>query len=577
MKMKWQARAYHYYEINGVCFIASQFWARALGQLRLFPAIRDPATGDLTEIKLEPGEGEEQVPDAVKIHEQWNRIQDPGGGRQALQESYGRNMFLAGEGNLVASLNDDELEVWEFLSIDEWQVEGSLYKRVEDEGAAAKTYRKPPEGAQLEKGQALSYRVWRPHPRFSKRADSPCRGILDDLEEITLLTATVHAYGISRVSGPGMLLMPEEVSEAPPQPVGDEDPVVDPLMEEIIEATTTPIANPSSPTAVTPMILRGKAEYLKEVRMLKFVDPATAFPAEGRREEAIARVGVKLDMPPQKLTGTAGENHWNAWLADEEAWDHIAPEADRMCSDFAAVVLRPLCKAAGVKDWENVALGYDNSRVVQKPDRSGIALELYDAELIGGRAAREATGFKETDKPDEDELAEMRAAKAAAAGDAPDPEPPVDGTADRGAPEMVEPDDEPAPTVAAAALSLGSRVAAASDVAVDRCRELAGSRIWRQASNACRDCVAEVKDEPRDQLAALLGREKLAELGIPEASELVAGGADQFIRTIARWGLTPDEAAAAARRVEDHAAATLFDLSPSPLVALRGVDLEEAA
>ena len=37
------------------------------------------------------------------------------------------------------------------------------------------------------------------------------------------------------------------------------------------------------------------------------------------RSEAIRRLGLGMDMPPEVLQGSADSNHWAAWQADEAA------------------------------------------------------------------------------------------------------------------------------------------------------------------------------------------------------------------------------------------------------------------
>ena len=66
--LPWQERALAYYDLIGELHFASQFYARALSQLRLFPAYRNPEDGT-----LEPIESGTPV-DLLE------RVQDPGGG-----------------------------------------------------------------------------------------------------------------------------------------------------------------------------------------------------------------------------------------------------------------------------------------------------------------------------------------------------------------------------------------------------------------------------------------------------------------------------------------------------------------
>jgi len=81
----WQAQALYYARIVPELSFASQFYAKMMRNLRIFPALLEP-DGKLRRI-------EDDLPVRVL-----NRIQGPGGGIADILDSYGSLAFITGEG-----------------------------------------------------------------------------------------------------------------------------------------------------------------------------------------------------------------------------------------------------------------------------------------------------------------------------------------------------------------------------------------------------------------------------------------------------------------------------------------------
>ena len=182
----WQSRALTYYDLIGELKFAAQFYARMLTPLQLFAAekvLNDDGTIDVVPTKDK----------AAIAH--LERIQDPGGGRQGLLGAYGRLMFLTGESYLLCTKDEDDVEQWEFLSTDELRVQGNTYVRYKAPSLPAELLKEAPDDAYEPIGgqDAVVYRIWQRHPRFSHLADSTMLGVLDIAEELLLLTQAVRA------------------------------------------------------------------------------------------------------------------------------------------------------------------------------------------------------------------------------------------------------------------------------------------------------------------------------------------------------------------------------------------------
>ena len=398
----WQWESFRYYNTIGEINFAAQFYARALQNLRLYVGVRDDS-GEIAEVDNDT--------DAMELLED---VQDPGGGRAGMLAAYGQLMWLIGEGYMLVTPNEDPSEPrnsWEFVSPSELRVwEGPGLLRQMSPGLPQREIRyveDPRLFDPTDTDQGIVYRYWRRHPQFSAQADAPMRGTLLLCDELERLTAAVRARAVSRLAGAGILLIPDEISQPPPEPVGDEAPLEDIFIAQLVEAALAPISDPGTASAVFPAVVRGAAEALKEMRLLQIHDPMETYPEEGLRNECIRRIALSLDMPPEILLGTADVNHWNAWQIDEQTWKaHLQPVARRFCEDLTASYFRPAARDAGVADWENLVIWYDAADVINHPDRTKDARQAYVDGIVSSEFYREAIGANNDDAPDEDERAE---------------------------------------------------------------------------------------------------------------------------------------------------------------------------
>lgn len=589
----WQKRAFGYYDMLGEIKYASQFYSRALSQIRLFPAELD-ADGDWVETE-----------DANAV-EALDRIQDPGGGRTALQANYGRLMFLAGEAYLFVSHDDEtDVEQWEMLSTDELRVQGTTYLRYAAPSTQGQEFHEisdddwTPDNTQ----EGLAYRIWQRHPQYSLLPDSTMQGVLDLCEELVLLTQAVRARARSRLAGAGILFVDDKIAPAPLEPVGDEDPEEDIFMRDLTEAMTSPISNEGSAAAVVPLVVRvgvpEGANLANLVYHLQLVDPIQLYPETGLRYECIKRIAIGLDMPPEVLLGLTDANHWTGWMIDEQTWTHhLKPKADQLVADLTSAYYHPTLKSAGVADWDRFSIQYDASAIINHPDRSKDAKDLYDRRAIGKTALRDAAGFAEDDAPTDDELIEMVAVQTnnadlssyalrkegAIPAVALQPMPPVPvppGRTPAALPPAQAPETpagvEPGVPATESTQASGNghsraerdaqaaRILGAADLALLRCREAAGNRI---RSYAKRDAEARqlVRGVAAASVAATLGRDVVKQLRCPPELELVSSARPLIVDALLMWGFNDtDLAERVAEMVEQHAARTLYERRPAPL------------
>jgi len=293
---------------------------------------------------------------------------------------------LTGEGDEVEFA---DLE-WHALSPSEVSTQGSrLSVQVDDEAR------------DVDASRALTVRVWRPHPRRWWEPDSPVRANLPVLRELVGLTRHVSATIDSRLAGAGLLVVPDTIT-----PLGagvedgqDTESDDDPFVSALIEAMTTPIRDRDSAAAVVPLVARVPQDAVDAVRHIRF---ETQFDENARelRDEAIRRLALGIDAPPEVLTGVADVNHWTAWqVEDSVVTTHLEPVIAMICDALTTQLLWPVLSELGVDRPADYVLWFDTSDLRLRPNRPSEARDLHSAGVLSDKALRKAVGFDEDDAP----------------------------------------------------------------------------------------------------------------------------------------------------------------------------------
>src|SRR5262245_42031539 len=507
-----------------------------MSRVRYFPATLDP-NGEVTEIK-------EGLP--VQL---LNRIHDPAGGRSRLQYAYGLLSFITGEGVLFGYNLNTPYESWKYLWKDEIKV-------LED-GRSVRLYPDKRETDEV----GVGYRFWTPHPRQSDLADSPVSSVVDICEELLILTASVRGTAVTRMTN-GIITIPQELSFGPAEPIGDEDMENDILLSDYAEHVTNQIEDPSAAASKVPFALVGAYEFLDRVQWIKTHDPATDYMEEKLRIEAIKRMALGLDMPPEALLGMTDANHWTAKQVMHDMWrTHGIPKAEQFADDLNQAYLSPALEAEGFSGWEDVVISYDDSQVVISPDRTEDADQAYDRGQINDEAYRALKGFPEEYAASEEDKKINLAIKLRDPSllkgtpyyvEPPAPAPGIPGP--NGAPTVRRDaaNGPPNPTNGRNGSRQESRTASAhifgaADLALVRCRKLAGVRIRHK----CRDCA---EGHPDAVVAAVIGPERVG-----EPLKLVDGGTEEFYSLLLTHGVGESMAASLCQTLQVYAARTLFE------------------
>ena len=406
--LPWQERAWGYYDNVGEFRFGVNWLSNGLSRVNL-TAARPPAqVGDEPVALRTDSDTEELTPVEVRSAELVSFIAGGASGQGQLMAQFGDHLSIAGFGWLVAepdldNPDADTYESWDVLAQDSIKIEGSKDNPVIKIRTASANSQ---DAWRLAHPNALIVKTWRQHPRRPWEPDAPVRGVLGVLDQIDLLSAHVTASGRSRLAGAGILAVPSE-AQFPPPPDADPDDLeqdtFDRFVDNLVETMTVPIKDRDSAAGVVPLVIQIPGEYLDKLKHITF---STPFDAQVRDllSDAIKRLALGMDMPPEVLTGMAGVNHWTAWQVEETAITlHIEPNAEIVCQALTEGYLRPALEAEGY-DPAGAMVWYDTSSLTAPPDRSSNVVQAYDRLQASGSALRSHLGLAEDDKPDDQEF-----------------------------------------------------------------------------------------------------------------------------------------------------------------------------
>lgn len=284
---RWQNEVWAFHDTLGEFNFGIGWQANMLSRVRLRAA------------RLQADQDEPQIETTGPAADLMMRLSGGVGGQAQLMKRLSVQLSLPGEGYLIGETVKN-LEQWQVRSVDEVRVQGKQYQ-VMDEN----TVTTGQEWRDLADDHHI-VRVWRPHDRYYHLADSPARSAREVMRELELINRKIAAEYLSRLASAGVVLFPDELNFPVREEFADEP---NPLMAEWIEIAATAIKNPGTASAVVPIPLTGPADVLDKIKHVDFtltIDEKTI----ERRDSAIRRLAMKLDIPSEILLGMGKSNHW---------------------------------------------------------------------------------------------------------------------------------------------------------------------------------------------------------------------------------------------------------------------------
>jgi hypothetical protein len=250
-------------------------------------------------------------------------------------------------------------------------------------------------------GQDLVIRLWTPHPRDNWCADSPGRGALTVLVELERLTRYVFAQIDSRLVNAGMLVLPNNMDfpdDGTSQSAGEA------YINRWVQSASQPLQGEGTAAGVVPTVAEVPPDALGKIQFLE-MNSGLSNQAQSLRAEAIRRLALAMDMPPEVLLGAGDTNHWQMWFVQESGVKvHVEPIMTRICEGLTRSYLNRALVAMG-KDPKRYTFWFDTAPLTVRPERLQDAVSLYNLKLISGDAVRLAGDAAISDAPTPEELA----------------------------------------------------------------------------------------------------------------------------------------------------------------------------
>ena len=556
----WQDEAWELYDAVGEFGFYIRCRARACSRVKLVASEIDPETGQPT------GSIAEDNAEGAKVAEIVRSIAGGPLGQAELIERAIQVLGVPGE-FWCAVIITDEGERWLAVSREELHQSQRGRDTVDID---------LPEGGKHTfnpgKGDGM-FRVWNSHARKASEPDSPARSNLGPLREIERTTRKIENADNSRMANNGLLLIPQEASlPSAAAPVSANKPGADPdepqpqrptaraLQALIIEVNREGAKSPNSPESMIPIVAAVPGEHVDKIKHVTFGKDLSDSEIR-KRNDAIARLAMGVDMEADQLLGLSNVNHWNAFIStDQDVNKHIKPVMKTFCQALYRNVIRPMLVRAGI-DPVKYVLWFDAAELTADPDKTDEAKDANTAGALKNAALLRHLGLPEDDGYDLttleglQELARDKVAKAEPAQfvqvirevlplldpavqaiDFPEPValPPANDTEDddeeSGAERGEEPDTE---DEQAASARVGDGLSMAVELMVTRCLELAGKRRFNINDPVQK---ARLRDVPAHEY-----HRYMAPVAEDQVGKLIKGWDAGLDELATRYGLNPDQ------------------------------------
>jgi hypothetical protein len=396
----WIKDAYGYYEVVPEIAFIMNLMADTLASCEMVPVERDDSVAK---------GGWRETADR-RVSRVWDAFVPVVGGKKELMRKAALQSQIGGECYLVGTAQPADGAVrggrtWEFCSPIEIRVESTgVMKRDFGGYAGQQPVTLPPE-------TDIS-RFWRSDPKYAFRSDCAMKHLLTIAQEVVLLTQVVDAVAKSRLPA-GLLIVADELSFGPDEETeedSDDTDQKDPLSTDLIDQLIAPLEDRASAASLVPLLLRVPHEFVADG--VKLIDLSRELDSLflDLRNEAIHRIAIGLDVPPEMLEGKSNLSHWGSYNVDAQFVDkHVKPLGEALCEFLTQAYLIPmLINHEDMTEEEalNFRLRFDASKITSKTDASGNARAAYDRKEISRATFLRENGFDESDAPDHEERKE---------------------------------------------------------------------------------------------------------------------------------------------------------------------------
>lgn len=368
---QWQTEAWRFYDSIGELHYIANYLGSAMSRVRIYVAEVD-----------DQGRMGREINDDPRIEALAEVMFGNQAAKAEIMRALGVSFTVAGEAYIIgrSARTQNELDRWLVVAPGELRRQGGV--------VVART---GTENIRLEPGRDIVLRLWTPHPAKMELADSPTRAALQVLAELEALTKYVFSQVDSRLAGAGILPIPNNIDF----PKEDGSPGgVKGLMDVLEDVAVTSLRGQGSAAALLPIMVEMPPESIEAMKEKPITfESVLSEQAIQLRTEAIKRLAMMMDVPPEILHGAAETNHWAMWYVEESAVKiHIEPMVIRICDALNQVFLRPALERMGL-DPNKYAYWYDAAPLTVRPNRLQDTLNLYERGIVSKQAVLEAGAY----------------------------------------------------------------------------------------------------------------------------------------------------------------------------------------
>lgn len=211
----------------------------------------------------------------------------------------------------------------------------------------------------------------------------------------------------------GILIIPTEITLessniiANPVEHSQGEPAIyfDQFDVDFVDHYGSPIIDQADPMNRVPFLIRGKSEFIKNVRYLDVSKNLDMVPHR-MRTELYKNLYIGLDIPKESIEGKGSVNHWTGASIDSELIsNHVIPLGELIADLITECYFRPVLIQRGMspRNAEKYSITFDPSEILPRQDKSTIACKLFEFEVLSEAALLECSGFKKSDAPDANE------------------------------------------------------------------------------------------------------------------------------------------------------------------------------
>lgn len=364
----WQTEAWDLFDAVGELHFAGTWVSNVCSTARLYP-VEHTATGDVPITK--PG------------HEAMVAMGSFFGSAEGRREATRLailNRFIAGEYFIIwrgwkdgkdVGTPPPSRELWEVLSVIEAKSSGNGWQiQINDQWVPLAS-------------DEMVHRVWNAHPRKRSKADSGVKAALPVLRRIVRAGEHQDVQLESRLLGTGMLMFSDRVRFGSDGTMGTGDAFVKELLKHMATQKNRGTAG------TVPLTMTVPDEALKNGGATKLDFWSTVDEKVITIEtNALRRLAVAVDLPPELLLGTAEMNRWGQWQVEEASVKAtLEPLLQGVADAFAHAALH----SRGVDT--RFGFAYDTTQMRLRPNRTREAIVLYQMGVLSGDALLKETGF----------------------------------------------------------------------------------------------------------------------------------------------------------------------------------------